>query len=89
MAKESSRTISFANWLITLVLSVIPGVNIIFFVITLTFARHPAKKSFAVAALVLTLVILIALSMAIILFGEEIARWLTDILEQPAQPEAL
>lgn len=91
MAKENSgaRSISFINWLITLILSVIPGVNLIFFIFTMALARHPAKKSYAIAAFTLTLVILIALCVAVIFFGDDIAKWLTDILDQAAPPEAV
>lgn len=84
MARESSaaRGISFVNWVVTLLLSAIPGMNIVYFIITIAFARHPAKKSYAVAALTLTLIVLVALSIAVIFFGDDIAKWLTDILEK-------
>lgn len=91
MAKENGgkRNISFINWLITLIFSIIPGVNLIFFIVTMALARNPAKRSYAIAAFTLTLVILIALCVAVIFFGDDIAKWLTDILDQATPSEAV
>ncbi len=83
MSKESRgvRKVSFINWFFTLILSVLPGVNILFFIITIAAARSASKKSFAVAALVLSLLLLIAASAAVFFFGDEFVRWAENLLK--------
>ncbi|MBQ3078809.1 MAG: hypothetical protein IJC48_02255 [Clostridia bacterium] len=79
---KSVKKVSFFNWFITLIVSAIPGVNLLFFIGTTMFARNPSKRSYAVAALVLTLIILIALCVGIIFFGDEIVRWAEKVLQE-------
>ncbi len=88
MSKESKgiRRVSFANWLITLFVSILPGVNLIFFIFSIMLARNPSKRTFATAALVLTLILLIAGCVAVIFFGAEIADWAEELLK--SLPEA-
>ena len=83
MNKESKgvRRVSFVNWIITLFFSVLPGVNIVFFVLLAMLAKNPSKRTFATAALVFTLVLLVGVCVAVIFFGEEIANWAQDLLE--------
>lgn len=85
MSKKEIRKVSFINWFITLIFSAVPVVNILFFIITIGCARNPSKRSYAVAALVLTLITLIALCVAVFCFGDTIAKWANDLLaEVPA-----
>ena len=83
MKKEGKgvKKVSFINWLITLIFSIIPGVNLVAFIGIAMFARNPSKRTFAAAALVLTLVILIALCVGIIFFGNELVEWAEKVLE--------
>ena len=83
MSKEKNvRTISFFNWVLTLIFSVIPGVNLLFFIGTGMFARNPSKRTYAASALVLTLIILIALCIGVIFFGNEVVEWAEKVLAQ-------
>lgn len=83
MSKEKNvRKVSFFNWVITLIFSVIPGVNLLFFIGTSMFARNPSKRTYAVAALVLTLIVLIALCVGVIFFGNEVVEWAEKVLEE-------
>lgn len=83
MAKDKNmKKVSFFNWFITLIFSLIPGVNLLFFIGTGMFARNPSKRTYAVAALVLTLIVLIALCVGVIFFGNEIVEWAEKVLEQ-------
>lgn len=83
MSKEGkgAKKVSFFNWLITLIFSVIPGVNLIAFIGMGMFARNPSKRTYALAALVLTLIVLIALCVAVIFFGNELVEWAEKVLK--------
>ncbi len=78
---KSIKKVSFFNWFITLIFSVIPGVNILFFIGSAMFARNPSKRTYAAAALVLTLLVLIALCVGVIFFGNEIVKWAEKAIE--------
>ncbi len=90
MSKENRgvRRVSFLNWFFTLIVSAIPGVNILFFVITIATARNASKKSFAVAALVLSLLVLIAALAAVFFFGDEFVRWAENLLKDVPTTQA-
>lgn len=75
MSKKEIRKVSFINWVITLIFSAIPGVNIIFFLFTIGCARNASKRSYAVAALVLTLIFTIAACVMVFCFGDTVAEW--------------
>ena len=79
------RKISFFNWFVTLLFSIVPGVNIVFFIFTIACARTASKRSFAIAALVLSLLLLIAGCIGVIFFGEEIVKWAQSVLETQAK----
>ena len=53
MAKTGKRTPSVLNWMGTLILYSIPGVNLIFLILSALFARSSAKRGFAIAAILL------------------------------------
>ena len=84
MSKEgkSAKKISFINWFITLLISLIPGANIIYFIFCIGCAKNPSKKSFAVAALVLALIIIIACLVAVFAFGDKIVLWAEEVLKE-------
>ncbi len=83
MSREKNvKKVSFFNWFITLIFSLIPGVNLLFFIGSSMFARNPSKRTYAVAALVLTLIILIAICVGVIFFGNEVVEWAEKVLEE-------
>ena len=53
MAKNGKNRPSVLNWMGTLILYGIPGVNLIFLILTIIFAKSAAKRNFAIAALIL------------------------------------
>ena len=79
---KNMKKVSFFNWFITLIFSLIPGVNLIFFIGTGMFARNPSKRTYAVAALVLTLIILIGLCVGVIFFGNEVVEWAEKVIAE-------
>ncbi|MBR3928946.1 MAG: hypothetical protein IKJ65_08105 [Clostridia bacterium] len=83
MARDRNmKKVSFFNWFVTLIFSLIPGVNLLFFIGSSMFARNPSKRTYAAAALVLTLIILIALCVGVIFFGNEIVEWAEKVLAE-------
>lgn len=77
--------ISFFNWFVTLIVSLIPAVNILFFIITMAAARTRAKRRFAAAALVLTMLLLAAAAIMLFFMSDRIIEWCNTVLaEAPA-----
>ena len=83
MSREKGmRSISFINWFITLIFSIIPGVNLLFFILTIAGARTASKRSFAAAALVLSLILLVGACVVVIFFGEAFVDWAEALLSE-------
>ena len=84
-----SNHVSIWNWLGTLVLFAIPGVNLIALIAFLILAKAQAKRNFCVAYLIL-LVILLALACAVFLAFpkqlSDLAVQLRGIANEPRLP---
>jgi len=71
--------VSVMNWIGTLIVLAIPGVNIIMLFVWAITCKRASKRNFCIAVLVLSL-ICIALSLALIaLYGNVIATWLAGL----------
>lgn len=70
---KRSRKVSIWNWMGTLVLSAIPGVNIIAMILFIIFAKAPSKRSYAIAFLLLVLILALLGCAALIIFEQELA----------------
>ncbi|MBQ4451745.1 MAG: hypothetical protein II912_05170 [Clostridia bacterium] len=79
---DAPESVSFVNWFVTLIFSIIPGVNILFFIVCIAGARTRAKRNFAVAALVLALLLGIALSVLLFVFTDNLVDFLNGVLEK-------
>lgn len=53
MSKSGKNRPSVLNWMGSLILYAIPGVNLIFLILSIIFARSGAKRNFAIAGLLL------------------------------------
>ncbi len=73
-------TVSVLNWMGTIILTSIPGVNAIFVILTLIFAKSPSKRNYAWALLILTALIVAGAAALLALFPEE-AALLAEVLE--------
>ena len=73
-------TVSVLNWMGTIILTSIPGVNAIFVILTLIFAKSPSKRNYAWALLILTALIVSGAAALLALFPEE-AALLAEVLE--------
>lgn len=74
-AEKSSkyRKVSVWNWMGTLILFNIPGVNIIALILTIILAKAQAKRSFAIAWLLLSIIGFALVCAAFLLFPEELS----------------
>lgn len=72
--KSKSKKVSVWNWMGTLILCSIPGVNIIALFLFIILAKAPAKRNFAIAALVLMVLAFILIFAAFLVFPDQLAR---------------
>lgn len=77
--KSKHRKISVWNWLGTLALSAIPGVNLIAWILFIVFAKSQNKRSFAIACIVLTLLVAALICAAFVAFPQQLARLAADL----------
>lgn len=88
MAKTSSnskRQPSVLNWMGTLILVSIPGVNLIFLILSAIFAKSTGKRGFAIAGILLIL-LFAALTFAAFMIFPDFFTKLTDAMRQAAHP---
>lgn len=83
------KKVSIGGWLGTLILSGIPGVNLIMWIIWAISAQRPSRRSFAAACLILTGIFLVAAVVVISLFGTEILEWARQIDPELFKVEAV
>ena len=74
MAKNGKRGPSVWNWMGTLILYAIPGVNLIFLILSAIFAKSSAKRNFAIAGIVLMVLCLILTFAAFAIFPDFFTR---------------
>ncbi len=72
------RGISVLNWIGTLILTGIPGVNIIALVLFATLGKSRSKRTFAGAMLILMAIGVVLSSAAFLIFGDQ----LTDFAQK-------
>lgn len=89
MAKNNGRKQpSVLNWMGTLILYAIPGVNLIFLILTAIFAKSSGKRGFAIAGILLILLCAVLVFAAFMIFPEFFTR-LTDSMRQAVHPAAI
>lgn len=84
---KKSTKISTLNWMGTLLLCAIPGVNLIAIICFMIFAKSPSKRSFATAMLIWTLAALVAAVVLLAVFPTEagqLADYLRTLAAAPA-----
>lgn len=74
MSKNGKNRPSVLNWMGTLILYAIPGVNLIFLILSIIFAKTGAKRNFAIAALILMVLCLILVCAAFVLFPNQLTE---------------
>lgn len=71
--KGRSRRISVWNWLGTLIVLAIPGVNIVALILFLIFAQAQAKRSFCIAYMILLILALVLAGLALLLLPDQLS----------------
>ena len=74
-AETAYQKVSIGGWMGTLILSAIPGLNLILWIIWACGAKRPSRRTFAIACLLLTLICAALAALAITLYGQEILEW--------------
>ena len=77
--KNKFRKVSVWNWMGTLILCSIPGVNLISLILFIIFAKAQAKRSFAIAMFLLMLIFTALVFAAFLVFPEELSRFAADL----------
>lgn len=70
MSKSGKSRPSVLNWMGSLILYAIPGVNLIFLILTIIFAKSGTKRNFAIAGLILMLLSAVLTFAAFALFPD-------------------
>ena len=81
MARSGKNRPGVLNWLGTLILFSIPGVNLIFLILTIIFARSSAKRNFAIAGILLMLLFAALILAAFIFFPDYLATLTASLQE--------
>ena len=79
--RVSRNRVSVLNWMWTILLACIPGVNIIALFLLAFLSKKQPKRSFAVAALLLMLIVAILIFVAFLVFPAELLAfgdWLRE-----------
>ena len=82
---KRKKGISTLNWMLTLILAAIPGVNILSFILTLIVGKARSKRTFAAAALILTVILLLLVAAAFVFFGDQIVEFAKGLNELAAK----
>ena len=81
---NKNKKVSVWNWMGTIILMGIPVVNLISAILFLIFSKNPSKRSFCIAWLILTAVVLV-LVCAAFLFLPELMTTVSGILRTAAE----
>ena len=79
MSRSQGRSVSVWNWMLTLILAAIPGVNLVAMICFAIWGRARAKRSFAIAWIVLAVLCCVLAVVALFVFPEQVrsaADWL-------------
>lgn len=85
MARSSKKQPSVLNWMGSLLLYSIPGINLIFLILSAIFAKSSAKRSFAIAGILLMVLCAILMFAAFAVFPDFFTK-LTEAMRQAVHP---
>ncbi len=85
MARNSKRQPSVLNWMGSLILYSIPGVNLIFLILSAIFAKSTGKRGFAIAGILLILLFAVLTFVAFMVFPDFFTK-LTETMRQSVHP---
>ena len=73
--KNKSKKISILNWMGTLLVCSIPGVNLLALILFIIFAKNPSKRSFAIASILLMILAAAAVCAIFLVFPAELSEF--------------
>ena len=88
MAKSGKRQPSVLNWMGTLLLYSIPGLNLIFLILSAIFAKSSSKRSFAVAGILLIVLCAVLTFVAFMVFPDFFTK-LAQTMRESVHPTAI
>ena len=77
--KSKYKKVSVWNWLGTLILCSIPGVRLIALILFIIFVKAQSKRSFAIAMLVLDVLVVALAFAAFLIFPDQLAQFAADL----------
>ena len=77
--KSKNKKVSVWNWLGTLILCGIPGVRLVALILFIIFAKAQSKRSFAIAMLVLDVLVVALAFAAFLVFPDQLAQFAADL----------
>ena len=80
--KKSDKTyqkVSVMGWIGTLILSAVPVLNIIMWIIWICIAKRPSRRTYAGACLILTVLCAALVAAAVTLYGAQMLEWARQI----------
>ena len=80
--KKSKNRVSVWNWLLTLLLMAIPGVNLITLICILIFAKAQPKRNYAWAVLIWAVLITAGTVAALLIFPEQLSTFADTLRAQ-------
>ena len=88
MARSKKNRVSVLNWMGTLLLCCIPGVNIIAAICFLIFGKSASKRTFAGAVLLWALILAVVTAVLLLLLPDQAAQLADTLRETAAQTAA-
>ncbi len=83
------KKVSVGGWLGTILLSSIPVVNLILWIVWACAAKRPSRRTFSIAMIILTVLFAALIAAAISLFGAEILEWARSLDPELFTPKAV
>ena len=78
-SNKDYKPVSVGGWLGTILLSSIPLVNLILWIMWAFAAKCPSRRSFSIAMIILTVIFAALIAAAIALYGTVILEWARSI----------
>jgi len=76
---KKHSTISVGNWIWTIILSLIPAVNVITFIVLIIASKNSSKRNFAISALIVTFLLVLLYLTGILFFYDPIMGLFTNV----------
>ena len=73
--KTKTKKISILNWMGTLLVCGIPGINLIALILFIIFAKNPSKRSFAIASLLWMILVTVLVCAAFLCLPEQLSEF--------------